>query len=365
MKKITFFLHCLIAGGVQKSVSTLANHLSDKYLVNIILADDTQEIYYEIDKNIHIDKIKTKKIDVNNKEVGDDIFQYRVDELNKLLSLNKPDLVVSYEDYHNLILLSTQYKCKKIISCRNIIEEKYTKDSNIHLYSGDSHINGIKNLYSKADLIICVSKYIENELRKFITSNNIITIYNGIESKNHPIQNINIDKKFILNISRLAKHKGQIDLIKAFEIIHKNIEHDLIILGDGAIKEELKNLIDELNLSDRVHLLGTKNPYLYIAKCDLFVFPSYYEGFSNTILEVMSMKKPIVAYDYLGSNEILNNDIIVNRNDINALSKKMLQFINNKDLSNDIANKLFEKSKEFSLEKSLQKYVKNIEYILQ
>lgn len=364
MKKITFFLHCLIAGGVQKSVVTLANYLSQKYKITVILADDTQDIFYKLKDEIDLLYIKTKKVDIKKLGVGEEIFNYRVNELNQLLNIIKPDLAISYEDYHNLILLSTTYRCKKIISCRNVIDEKYSIDSFIHIYTRELYLSKIKELYSKADLIITVSDYIRDELKHMINTDNITTIHNGISQSSNKISKLHVENKFILNISRLAIQKGQIDLIKSFNIIKDEIEHDLLIVGDGALKTELLKLIIELRLENRVFLLGTQEPYSYIQECDLFVFPSYFEGFSNIILEVMSMHKPIIAYKYLGSEEILDVKNLVPRYNMKALAKKMLLLLKDKQLAKEVSKSQYIYSQKFSLERSLNAYSKAINTVM-
>jgi len=360
MKKIVFFLQNLINGGVQKSVVTLANYLIDFYDVSIILAENNTVINYKINKKIKIYLIETKKFDLTKNNVGMEIFNYRVNALEELLAKVEVDLVFSYEDYNNLILLSTKALCKKAISCRNCIEEKFTLLGHIHLLDNKFYIQKIKELYYKADLIVTVSKAIQNELSKFTYSKNIHTIYNGI-SQDIPYIKPTIHNGYILNVARLVEQKGQKDLIKAFKMLEKQITQNLIIVGEGKNKKELEMLINHLNLKNRVYLVGFDNPYKYIQKCDLFVFSSYYEGFSNSILEVMACKKNIVSYQYDGSEEILFDDNLCTLKNIKELSKKILFYLTNKDKNEILAKKLYEKTKKFTIKNTLCNYKKEID----
>jgi len=355
MKAIALFTQNLSTGGVQKSVSSLANYLSSIYKVNIILAEDDKSIEYELENGINIYKIKTKIIDIEKDGVGEEIFKYRVEALDAILEKLNVDLALSYEDYNNLILLQTKARCKKLVSCRVSLSQSYKTKNPIHLLDSSFYFEMIRELYPKADAVIAVANHIKDELLALNPSMKTCTIYNGIKEL-EVIKDSISDEDFILNIGRLHPQKGQKDLIYAFNSIKDEIEQNLIILGDGVLKKELESLILELDLGERVFLKGFSDPYPYIQKCDLFVFPSYYEGFSNSILEVMSMAKAIVSYNYAGANEILPLDSLVECSDIEGLSKKMLTYIKNKDANKLLADKLYLTSKNFSLEKNLKTF---------
>lgn len=358
MKKVVFFTQNLDVGGVQKSIYLLANYLKEYFNIHIILAEDNKNIEYQFN-DILIDKIKTLKINTKEQNIGKNIFNYRVQELEALLEKIKPDILLSYEDYNNLIALSTSYDCKKIASCRVTIKDSYD-NNNIHLLDSKFYYKNIEALYPKADKIITVSFSIEKELQKLFNLSNTTTIHNGIEKRITPNEKISFSN-FILNIGRLHKQKGQLDLINAFDKIKENITEDLVIVGDGILKNELQNKIEELKLQNRVFLVGFDEPHKYINECSLFVFPSYYEGFSNTVLEVMSSKKNIVSYSYKGSEEILFNENLVDMGNVDLLANQILFYLKNKKENKDLEDKLYEKSKEFSLDTTLKKYKKEIE----
>ncbi|MCB0164575.1 MAG: glycosyltransferase [Anaerolineae bacterium] len=103
--------------------------------------------------------------------------------------------------------------------------------------------------------------------------------------------------QIILNVARLLDRKGQADLIRAMPHVLRVLPQvRLVIAGDGVYRPQLEALIQELGLEGVVSLLGQRSDVpalLHIA--DLFVFPSYFEGYPGALVEAMFAAKPIVA----------------------------------------------------------------------
>ena len=360
---ILFFTQNLQIGGVQKSVTTLANFLVPFYTIHIVLAEKEKSIEYTLSKKISLHSLQTLQVDITEVNVGKKIFNHRVKALDTLLHKLNINLLISYEDYNNIIALNTTFICKKIVSSRVILSDSYTNESYIHLLDAKFYYDNIRKLYPKSDLVICVSQAILKELSECYDTNNLITIYNGIITPK-VTKPLKLRKKFILHVGRLHPQKGQKDLILAYNKIKNFIEEDLILLGEGVSQNELKTLISSLNLQNRIHLLGFKDPYPYIQACSMFVFPSYYEGFSNSVLEVMSMKKAILSYKYKGAQEIFTNEMLIDVGDIDKLSSKMLSCINDKQKRVSLENSGYTTSKKFTLDNTLNTFYTHINKVL-
>lgn len=168
--------------------------------------------------------------------------------------------------------------------------------------------------------------------------------------------------EYIISVGALTENKNNACLIRAFrELIDKGIKENLVIIGEGKERENLENLILELNLKDRVKLLGLKiNPYKYIGKSSLFVQCSYSEGFPLVLLESMILGKAVVSTDNYGSREILDNGKygMIVENNYKEVSKKIYKLLDNKNLKKQMEGLALLRSKEFSL-KAGQKYMED------
>ena len=118
----------------------------------------------------------------------------------------------------------------------------------------------------------------KNILKKYLKVSNIFYVPNLIRKKPKISQNISIDRDFLLAVGRLDPQKNYEFLIKCF--YKANLKKlDLIIIGEGKERRKLENLIEELNLCNKVKLIGNvQNPYPYYKLAKGFLMVSNYEG---------------------------------------------------------------------------------------
>lgn len=141
----------------------------------------------------------------------------------------------------------------------------------------------------------------------------------------------------LLTIGRLTYYKGHKILIKAMAQLSSDIQ--LLIIGNGEEKSKLKQLISELNLSNRVKLLGyctESQLQALLASTDCFCLPSLErtEAFGVVLLEAMRYAKPIIASDITGSGvtwvvEAEKTGLLVPPADIHALAHAIQQLVEN------------------------------------
>lgn len=144
-----------------------------------------------------------------------------------------------------------------------------------------------------------------------------------------------------LFVGRIVKEKGINELCDAFDRLHKrNSQTRLILVGPyednlDPISEESRKIIKD---NDAIEAVGPKSGdelLAYYAAADCFVFPSYREGFPNTVLEAGAMGLPSIVTDINGSREIIvqgENGVIIPSHDANALHDAMLYIMKNKSI---------------------------------
>ena len=176
-------------------------------------------------------------------------------------------------------------------------------------------------LWKYADMNVAVSYGAEHVLNKKGLQNTT-TIYNAY---NIPSIREKLDKDILpdhkqyfddeaavfLNIGRLHKQKAQADLIRAFSqfvTTHNNAR--LLIAGGGHLENELRSLINELNMQEHIHLLGNlPNVFPYLREADCFVLSSNWEGLPTVVVEALISGTYIISTDCMsGPREILTDE---------------------------------------------------------
>jgi glycosyltransferase involved in cell wall biosynthesis len=147
----------------------------------------------------------------------------------------------------------------------------------------------------------------------------IQVIYNGVDRQlfNPPPQaearrqlQVTGSEPVLLYVGRLSPEKGVTELVKALALLRK-VHHQparLIVVGDGAQREELWQLAIEQGLQDAVTWSGWKKPAevaTYLSAADLVCLPSHMEGVPNAALEAFACGVPVVATRVGGVPEIV------------------------------------------------------------
>jgi glycosyltransferase involved in cell wall biosynthesis len=117
-------------------------------------------------------------------------------------------------------------------------------------------------------------------------------------------------KKVVLYVGRIKFHKGIEYFTSAAKFMDKNTK--FLIVGTGDYEQVIENYIKDLNLTDRVIMVGkVPNAELpnYYAACDVFVLPSLtrLEAFGIVGLEAMATGKPVIVSDIPGVREVITN----------------------------------------------------------
>jgi len=141
-------------------------------------------------------------------------------------------------------------------------------------------------------------------------------------------EELNIDKYFVwLAIGRLVDAKDYPNMLEAFRRLEKETNTILLIVGQGSLHDELINLAEEMNLSDRVRFLGVRQDIPELMNmADAYVMSSAWEGLPMVLLEAAASGLPIVATDVGGNGEVVKSDVsgyLVSAGDSSVLQSAM------------------------------------------
>ena len=199
---------------------------------------------------------------------------------------------------------------------------------------------------SKIHKIITVSNFLKEELirRYFIKKERIQVIYNGVDTERfNPNVNENRIRRFyklgsspvVLYLGRLAPYKGVQFLIKAIPKILRELPETKFLIS-GAMRydiADLKRLLKSLKIENSVVFTGYVSdrevPYLYAA-CDVFCYPSLWEGFGLTPAEAQACGKPVVAFNTCAIPEVVESGqtgLLVEQRNVEALAKAVVSLL--------------------------------------
>lgn len=229
--------------------------------------------------------------------------------------------------------------CAKFIARRGI---GFVVTEHSSILMGDSIKKSIvriaSRVYEKADEVIVVSKALKNRIFALFHRETEV-IWNIIDEKYFPlekVEKINSKREFtFVSCGNLIARKGFDVLLKAFSKISEK-ESKLVILGDGPLREELKENAKQLGISGRVCFKGRQSRKeirsIYL-ESDCFVLASRNETFGVVYIEAMACGLPVIATCCGGPEDIVTKEVgvLVQVDDEIQLQEAMEQMILSKE----------------------------------
>lgn len=214
-------------------------------------------------------------------------------------------------------------------------------------FKDDWYYAFVKYVLDKSDQVITVSQFLADKLLALgVEPNKLHMIPNGFNNQmfkptscqaaRHKL-GLPLNKKILLSVGNLNNLKGHTYLIEAMkQVIEKQNDVLLIIVGAGPLELELQKQIVANGLQKNVFLVGNKRHEeipIWMNACDLFVHPSLHESFGVVIIEAMACGKPVLGTSVGGVPEIIRNKevgLLVKSADAESLSQGMLQGLSKK-----------------------------------
>lgn len=290
--------------------------------------------------------------------------------------LHQPDLVHGADHY--------VYPCqnaKKIMTIHDLTFLKYSFYSNSIV---KNYTQRIKKCLEWTDLIITFSRNSKQDIKEYfgvcdqkiaITSEasryspNFLEQYD-LESLKKSIS-YDFKQPYLLFVSTLEPRKNIVNLIKAFNLLKEEykIPHHLILIGQkGWHYQDIFQAINKSIFKDNIHHLGYLSDQLvalFYSQAELFIYPSFYEGFGLPVLEAMTLGCPVVTSNTSSLPEVAGDAaILVNPKDFNSLAEGMYQIINNPQLRQYLIEKGKNRAQLFSWQNVAQETLQAYQQVL-
>ena len=363
MKKIAFFVQCMLCGGVENALISLTKELVNKgnevdiYMikkegafVNKIpievssfeipmdsLVRDTIPvggIKLAIKQNIQKKRyIKAAKMAIRHIVKPTDFSELCVD-LSKIPKLETEyDIAVNFHLHSPFLVWYLSEKVKANI--------KYTWIHN-DFSTTQYDVKKLGQYLDCVDKFFAVAENLSNEfctifpeyINKTQVALNIVSTCE-VEKKGdlfYPKEYERTNKIKLLTVGRIEYQKGyDIAAEICYKLNNDGLDFDWYILGDGTERKKIERIIKKYKISNCFHLLGIKeNPYPYFKNCDIYVQTSRHEGYVTTVTEAKIFNKPIVTTNVSGASEQLINGINGeitnwNSNEIECSIKKLIE----------------------------------------
>jgi N-acetylgalactosamine-N,N'-diacetylbacillosaminyl-diphospho-undecaprenol 4-alpha-N-acetylgalactosaminyltransferase len=232
-------------------------------------------------------------------------------------------------------------------------------------------------LYPRASQVVAVSGGVRQVLLDdyHLVPERVTTIPNPVDTAMLALQAgaepaLELPPRYLLHVGRLRlAQKGQDTLLSAFRSLRERFaDLGLVLVGQGRDRARIEDRIRELRLSDAVVLAGwQENVAALMARAEVFVFPSRYEGWPNALVEAMACGCPVVAADCpTGPREIVGESehgVLVPPEDPDALARALERLLSDASLRERYAEAALRRVREFAVEEIGARYLRVLEAV--
>lgn len=262
--------------------------------------------------------------------------------LSMQLVLNKPDILFMPANF-----LPTFYPDKNVVTIHGLEFEYYPEAFS------SQQLNYLKRNTKKAvkeaSIIIAVSESTKKDLIKFYNADpkKIEVIHHGVNTQiayhnKYPP----IDEQYILFIGRLEKKKNVANIVRAFDVLKEKYKapHKLVLVGkQGFGFSEIQEVIDASRYKIDIIQTGYishEHKESFFKHADMFVFPSFYEGFGMPILESQLREVPLITSNISSMAEVAGNGaLLVDPHSIEEIANAMNTIITDNEKRKELIEK--------------------------
>jgi len=292
-------------GGLPQVMRNLMNHLvSQNFKVDLLLHHINPAELAPLDKRVRPVKLAGCGLPTRSRA------------LLRYLKKNRPQTLMTNREPANRVVWLTLRKLKTADRPRFVARVGMTVSAALkrrNFWKRSLRQWSMRICYRSADAVIANAEDVARDLEKWIavpkakirvlpnpTVDSTLFEEAGHKLEHAWLQNNSIP--VIIAVGRLARQKDYPTLLKAFAALQGQPAR-LLILGEGKERPHLQKLIADLRIGDRAELVGyVANPFAWMARAQVFVLASAWEGSPNVLIQALALGLPSVATDCPGGN---------------------------------------------------------------
>lgn len=358
-KTIMLYLTSLHKGGAERVFVQLAEKFAECGYRSIIVTSyvDKNRGEYELSDNVLRLSLEQEQI-IQSRLMRN---YTRIKKLRKLCKEYKPAILIScmQEPNFRAVLATPGLPVKNLVSVCNAADKEYP--GILGKIVGKVLMPTAEGcVFQTVEEKVWFPKRLQNKGR--IIMNQVNTSFFETEFAG--------ERHNFVTVGRLNPQKNQALLIRAFANIADKLPDNLLIYGEGELKEELQTLISELGMEERIKLMGNTSDVAGAIKgAKAFVMSSDYEGLPNALLEALALGLPCISTNCLGGGPAMvinngENGILVPMNDEMDLSRAMLDIVNNPEKADALGKAAKISAESFRPEKVFELWRQYVEDII-
>ena len=353
--KYLFVIPSLSKGGAQRVVSILASKLITQNRESIIVTHFIADQEYVVGENVKIICLSDLKEHEYRKKISFKFLLQLAWKLRTVIKEEDPDYILPFLWTTcvrvDIALLFSKYKKRVIQTVRN----------NPYIFPEKALMKKYRDYLVKKSCMTIVQNNDQKEYFSQDLHHKIHVLHNPISEELFSLAlEKHEDEIHIIGVGRLEKQKNFPLLIRAFyDVYQKHPNVRLDIFGEGSLRKQLQEEINNLHLEHVVKLRGRSNSYTEIyAKASIFVLSSDFEGMPNTLLEAMAVGLPCISTNCpTGPKDIIKDEIngyLIPINDCKMLVDRIVALIESPSMANRIA---------IEGRKSIEKYYNSVSIV--
>lgn len=347
MSRICFVCVSLRAGGTERIVSMLANHLVSRHEVDVILLSPKKP-FHDLDSRVGLRQFSGKRPGLRRALYYPRVARF----IRAIVKERKSDVLLSFGE-----LISPFVRVATAgLGARVFVFNRGSPFRSLRGVSG--WVNPL--IYPFTDGVVVQTEQAAKLLKSRYRFCHFRVIPNPVEIPT-AVPPLGGRKKVIVNVGSIGRLKNQEFLIKAFAATKAAKDWDLHFVGDGPDRPRLEAIVEQMGLSSRVRFLGERRDVAQIlSHSQVFAFTSLSEGFPNALAEALAHGCACISFDCAtGPSELIDNDVngfLVPMGDDRLYVGQLERLLADDSLRRHFSVQARESVRQFSRERMLAKF---------